>query len=379
MTDAHLFSPFVVRSLTLKNRIVVSPMCEYSSVDGFANDWHLVHLGSRAIGGAGLVLTEAAAVVPEGRITAGDLGLYHDEHVEKWRAINDFLHAHGAATGIQLAHAGRKASTAAPWEGGAPVGPERGGWRPIVGPSALPFDEGYQTPAALSTGAIDALVRAFVAATRRALEAQFDVIEIHAAHGYLVHSFLSPLSNRRGDAYGGSLANRARFLYEIVDGVRAAWPAERPLFVRISASDWTEGGWNAQESVELARGLRTRGVDLVDCSTGGNVPRATIPVAPGYQVPFAETVRADAGIATGAVGMITEPQQADAIVREGKADLVLLARELLRDPYWPLHAARALGVDVAWPVQYRRAKPQPLATAAVRSCRPGPLTGAAAG
>lgn len=353
----HLFSPLSLRSLTLRNRIAVSPMCQYSSTDGFANDWHFLHLGSRAVGGAGLVFTEAAAVEPRGRISPQDLGIWSDDHIPALRRIVDALHEHGAAAGIQLAHAGRKASTRRPWEGGKPVGPEEGGWTDIVGPSPVPFVNGYSVPAELDAAGIGQVVNAFATAAGRAREAGFDVVEIHAAHGYLLHEFLSPLSNRRTDAYGGSFANRTRVVREVVGAVRAEWPEERPVFVRISASDWTEGGWTIDDSVELAIQLGTLGVDLVDCSSGGNVmPSPRMPLGPGYQVPFAERVRRDAGVPTGAVGLITSPQQADQIVRTGQADLVLLGRELLRDPYWPLRAAHELRQEVAWPPQYERAR-----------------------
>lgn len=354
-----LFEPLTLRGVTVRNRIVVSPMCEYSSADGFANEWHLVHLGSRAVGGAGLVFTEAAAVEAAGRISPQDLGIYRDEHVKNLAQIAAFIHEQGAIGGIQLAHAGRKASVARPWEGGAPLAPEAGGWRPIVAPSALPFLADGPVPHALSSTEIGSLVASFVRAGERALAAGFRAIEIHAAHGYLLHEFLSPLSNERDDAYGGSFANRTRFLREVVSAVRTVWPERLPLFVRISASDWVEGGWTIDDSVALARDLGPLGVDLVDCSSGGIVPDLRIPIAPGYQVPFAAKVRAEGGIATGAVGMITEPEQAEGILRDGEADLIIIARQLLRDPYWPLHAALALGVDVHWPDQYRRAKPEP--------------------
>jgi 2,4-dienoyl-CoA reductase-like NADH-dependent reductase (Old Yellow Enzyme family) len=360
----QLFDPLTLRGVTLRNRIAVSPMCEYSSDDGFANDWHLVHLGSRAVGGAGLVFTEATAVTAQGRISPADLGIYRDEHIAKLRQIVEFVHAHGAVAGIQLAHAGRKASTAQPWRGGAPIAPGEGGWEPIDAPSALAFRDGYQTPRALDPGQIAPTIAAFVAAAERALAAGFRVVEIHAAHGYLIHEFLSPLSNVRTDAYGGSFENRIRFLSEIVQALRARLPAETPLFVRISASDWAEGGWTIEDSIALALRLGPLGVDLIDCSSGGIVPGQRIALGPGYQVPFAERVRAEAGIATGAVAMITEPRQADAIVRSGQADIVLLARELLRDPYWPLRAATELGAPGPWPVQYERAKPAPPAVAA---------------
>ena len=363
---SDLFEPLKLRDVTLRNRIAVSPMCEYSSEDGFANVWHYVHLGSRAVGGAGRVLTEANAVTADGRISPQDLGIWKDEQAEMLAAIVTFIKANGAVAGTQLAHAGRKASTAAPWLGGAPVDPSDGGWRPIHAPSAIAFTESSIVPEALSVAGIAEIVAAFAAAAGRALSAGFEVVELHGAHGYLMHEFLSPLSNTRDDAYGGSFENRTRFAREVVSAVRAVWPERLPLFVRISATDWAEGGWNLDESVELSRIFKTLGVDLVDCSSGGAVAHAKIEVGPGYQVPFAERIRREAGIATGAVGMITEAEQADAIVREGKADIVLLARELLRDPYWPLRAATELGVDVEWPAQYRRAKPAPKQVLAAR-------------
>jgi 2,4-dienoyl-CoA reductase-like NADH-dependent reductase (Old Yellow Enzyme family) len=357
---AHLFDPLPLRALTLSNRIIVSPMCEYSSVDGFSNDWHLVHLGSRAVGGAALVMTEAAAVTADGRISPQDLGIYDEGHVAGLARIVRFVHGQRAHAGIQLAHAGRKGSTLRPWDivRGKPaaVPREHGGWVP-VGPTAEPFAEGYPVPCALTTSEIPAVVDAFRAAARRALDAGFDVAEIHAAHGYLIHEFLSPLVNTRTDEYGGSFDNRVRLCLDVVDAVRRVWPERQPLFVRISTTDWKEGGWDVDQSVELSRRLRERGVDLVDCSSGGAVPDVHIPVGPGYQVPFAEQIRRDAGIATGAVGLISEPAQADTIIRGGQADCVLLARELLRDPYWPLHAAQKLGIVVPWPPQYLRAAP----------------------
>lgn len=352
---ALLFSPFTMGSLTLRNRIVVSPMCEYSSYDGFANDWHLVHLGSRAVGGAGLVITEAAAVLPEGRITSHDLGIWKDDHIEFLKRITDFVKAQGAAAGIQLAHAGRKASTQRPWEGNSKVLESEGGWVPDA-PSAVAFKDDYPMPVALDLAGIARITNAFKLAAARALKAGFQVIEIHAAHGYLLHEFLSPFSNERTDDYGGSFKNRIRLLLEVVAAVRTVWPADHPLFVRISATDWADGGWTIDDSVNLAAILKTKGVDLVDCSSGGNLPKVKIPVGPGYQVPFAEAVR-KVGIPTGAVGMITDAVQAEAILQEGQADLVIMARELLRDPYFPLHAARQLGAHVQWPVQYERAKP----------------------
>ena len=355
MTD-HFFTPLPMRGVTLRNRIAVSPMCEYSSVDGFANDWHLVHLGSRAVGGAALVFTEATAVTPDGRISPDDLGIWKDEHVDFLARITAFVAEQGAVPGIQLAHAGRKASTAAPWKGGKSLDVELGGWSPIAAPSAIPFDTGYQTPHALEIAGIQEIVSAFVDGARRALAAGFQVIEIHGAHGYLIHEFLSPLSNVRTDVYGGSFVNRTRFLREIIAAVREMWPERLPLFLRISATDWTDGGWDIAQSVELARMVAPLGVDLIDCSSGGNVAGVRIPLGPGYQVPFAARVRHVAQIATGAVGLITEATQANEIIRSGRADIVLLAREELRDPYFPLHAAKALGVDVPWPKQYLRAK-----------------------
>ncbi|BDG62411.1 NADH:flavin oxidoreductase/NADH oxidase [Caldinitratiruptor microaerophilus] len=355
----HLFERLKLRDVTFRNRIAVSPMCQYSGEDGMATDWHLVHLGSRAVGGAALVITEATAVEARGRISPQDLGIWDDRHVEPLARITRFIRGQGAVPGIQLAHAGRKASTRRPWEGLAPVGPEEGGWRPVVGPSPIPFDDGYPVPEALDEAAIAEIVRAFRDGARRALEAGFQVVEIHAAHGYLLHEFLSPLSNHRTDRYGGSFENRTRLVREVVAAIREVWPERLPLFVRISATDWAPGGWDPDQSVELARGLGALGVDLVDCSSGGLVPGVSIPTDPGYQVPFAERVRREAGIATGAVGLITTPAQADAIIREGKADLVLLGRQLLRDPYWPLRAAHELGhADRApWPPQYLRARP----------------------
>ncbi len=352
----HLFEPLTLRSLTLANRIAVSPMCQYSSEDGFANDWHLVHLGSRAVGGAGLVFTEAAAVTAEGRISPQDLGIWQDAHVGPLERIVKVVHSQGARCGMQIAHAGRKGSTYRPWSGHGAISVAEGGWDPL-GPTPGRFADNYPAPRALTTGGIATLVAAFADGARRALAAGFDLIEVHAAHGYLIHEFLSPLSNTRTDQYGGSFANRIRLAVEVVDAVRAVWPDSLPLFVRISATDWTPGGWDIEQSVELARVLAQHGVDLVDCSSGGNVASAQIPVEPGYQVVFAERIRKETGLATGAVGLITTPAQADEIVRTGRADCVFLARELLRDPYWPLHAAQALGHQVPWPPQYLRAAP----------------------
>lgn len=351
-----LFSPYALRSLTLRNRIGVSPMCQYSSPDGFATDWHLVHLGGLATGGAGLVLTEATAVTPEGRISPWDLGLWDDAHVEMLARIAHFVRAQGAVVGMQLAHAGRKASVQRPWVGHGRVGPEEGGWTDVVGPSAIPYSDAYVPPHALDAAGIARITAAFVAAARRALDAGMQVIEVHAAHGYLLHEFLSPLSNQRTDAWGGSFEHRVRFAREVVQALRAAWPEALPLIVRLSASDWAEGGWDLEQTVALARLLKADGADLIDCSSGGNVPHQKITVGPGYQVPFARAVRAQAGIPTGAVGLITEPAQAEAIIAGGDADLVFMARELLRNPRWPLAAARALGVAGPWPDQYERAK-----------------------
>jgi 2,4-dienoyl-CoA reductase-like NADH-dependent reductase (Old Yellow Enzyme family) len=353
--SAHLFAPLRIREVELRNRIVVSPMCQYSSVDGFANDWHLVHLGSRAVGGAALVFTEAAAVIEDGRISPDDLGIWKDEQMEMLARIFAFIETQDAVPAMQLAHAGRKASTSAPWLGGKPLGTSARGWAPIFGASPLPFAEGYQTPQELDHTGIDRISQAFADAARRALQAGARVVEIHAAHGYLLHSFLSPLSNQRSDQYGGSFENRIRFLGQTVEAVRDVWPGKYPLFVRISSTDWTEGGWTGDDSVALARHLKSLGVDLLDCSSGGNVPNARIPIGPGYQLPFAARIRAEAEIATGAVGLITAPEQADQIVRLGEADLVLMAREFLRHPYWPLSAARALHREMKAPVQYGRA------------------------
>ena len=358
---AHLFSPLTLRSITLPNRIMVSPMCQYSSVDGFATDWHLVHLGSRAVGGAGLVFTEAIAVEARGRISPSDLGIYRDEHIEGLRRITDFIRAQGAVAGTQLAHAGRKASTHRPWDKTPPtVTPDEGGWTPVA-PSAVAYNDQYPLPTALSRPEIAEVEGAFAQAARRALEAGFEVIELHAAHGYLFHEFLSPVSNQRSDDYGGSLANRQRFLLETLAAVRQEWPARLPIFVRLSATDWLEGqpepGWEVAETIQLARTLREQGVDLIDVSSGGLSPNQKITAAPGFQVPFAQTVRREAGIKTAAVGLITEPSQAEAIIHEGQADLIALARELLRNPYWPHRAAQELGQVIRWLPQYERAKP----------------------
>ncbi len=350
-----LFDELKIRDITLTNRIAVSPMCQYSSVDGFAQEWHLVHLGARAAGGAGLVMTEATAVEPRGRISPADLGIWKDEHIPALSRIARFIAEQGSIAGMQLAHAGRKASTMIPWKGGGTVAPSDGGWQ-VIAPGALPFSPQYPSPRAMTKSEIAEVTAAFVSAARRALDAGFKVIEIHAAHGYLLHQFLSPLSNNRDDEYGGSFENRIRFVREVVQAVRKEWPQRLPLFMRISATEWVDGGWEIEQSVELARAVRDDGVDLIDCSSGGNVAQAQIPAGPGYQTKFAERVRIDAGIATSAVGLITSPQQADHILRTGQADIVTLARELLRDPYWPLRAAAELHAEISWPNQYLRAK-----------------------
>ncbi len=352
---SKLFEPLQIKSIRFRNRIVVSPMCEYSSVDGFANDWHLVHLGSRAVGGAALIITEATAVSPEGRISPDDLGIWKDDHIEMLQRITRFIEQQGGIAGIQLAHAGRKASHHSPQKGGKTLQPEEGAWQTLA-PSPLPFRPEEPIPAQLDKAGIDQVIADFKSAALRALQAGFKVVEIHGAHGYLVHSFYSPLSNRRTDEYGGSFENRIRFLLEVIDAVKEVWPAHLPLWVRLSASDWTDGGWTIGDSVQLTKMLQTKGVDLIDCSSGGNVPKANITVGPGYQVPFAAQIKKETGMPTGAVGMITEPQQAEDIIASGQADVVIIAREFLRDPYFPLHAARQLGADVTWPEQYLRAK-----------------------
>lgn len=355
---SQLFTPIRLRDLEVRNRVWVSPMCQYSAEDGVPNDWHLVHLGSFARGGAGLVFCEATAVVPEGRISPADTGLWNDRQQAAWSSIVRFVHSQGAQAGIQLAHAGRKASTRAPWKGRGPVTDAEGGWQPVA-PSGVAFPGLRQDPRELGVEEIAQVVRAFAVATERSLAAGFDVVELHAAHGYLLHQFLSPLSNHRDDAYGGSFANRARLLLEVVDAVRATLPSGAPLVVRLSATDWKDGGWTVEDSVRLAGLLREHGVDIVDVSSGGNAADAKVTVGPGYQVDFARRIRAEAGIATGAVGMITEPKQAEEVVASGSADVVLLARALLRDPHWALRAAHELGVrageGVHWPPQYLRA------------------------
>lgn len=359
--EIDLLSPYTIRGVTLRNRIVMSPMCQYIAKDGFADDWHLVHLGSRAAGGAGLVFVEATAVEAQGRITPGDVGIWSDAHIEPLARIARFVKSQGAVPAIQLAHAGRKASCDLPWNGGAGLKtPDVGGW-PVVGPSAIPFDEGSPMPTALDTAGIERIIAAFDAATRRALAAGFEVIEIHAAHGYLLHEFLSPLSNHRTDDYGGSLENRMRLLLRVAEQTRKLVPQELPVFVRISATDWAEGGWDAEQSVALARKLKELGIDLIDVSSGALVPHVRIPVGKNYQVPFARKIRDEAGIAVGAVGLITETAQANEIVTGGDADLVFIARELLREPYWALKAQQELGAEPSWPISYgyavkRRAK-----------------------
>ena len=351
----NLFDPFAQRSLTLRNRLVVSPMCEYSATDGVPNDWHLVHLGSRAVGGAALVLAEASAVSAQGRISPQDTGLWNDTQLQAWQPITRFIKVQGAIAGIQLAHAGRKASTLRPWEGHGPVPAGQGDW-PTVAPSALPFEAHWPAPQALDEAGIQAVIADFRAAAHRAVAAGFELIEVHAAHGYLLHQFLSPLSNRREDGYGGSFENRTRLVREVVAAVREVWPAALPLWLRVSATDWADaGGWDIDQSIELARQVKSLGVDLVDVSSGGLLPHAKVPLAPGYQVPFSARIRREAGIATGAVGLITGAEQAAQIVANGDADVVLLARESLRDPYFPRRAAQQLGAKIDPPVQYQRA------------------------
>ncbi|HUW98712.1 MAG TPA: NADH:flavin oxidoreductase/NADH oxidase [Acidiferrobacter sp.] len=350
-----LFSPWTLRSQTFRNRVVVSPMCQYSSRDGFPTAWHLVHLGSRAVGGAGLIIMEATAVTAEGRITPGDQGIWTDEHAAALKPITHFIKSQGAVPGIQIAHAGRKASTDAPWRGGVAITPQQGGW-PVLAPSTIPFGPQSPRPLAYGIEQLPALIDTFRDAARRARDAGFEVLEIHMAHGYLLHEFLSPLSNQRTDQYGGTLANRLRLPLAVTDAVRGVWPEALPLFVRISATDWVSGGWDIEQSVVLAQELKTRGVDLIDCSGGGLTPDAKIPAGPGYQTPFATRIRREAKIATGAVGLITDPHQAEQIVATGLADCVFLGRELLRDPYWPQRAAKALHTHTDWPLQYDRAR-----------------------
>jgi len=352
---SKLFESVVLKSVTLKNRIVVSPMCQYSAKDGFANDWHLVHLGSRAVGGAGLIITEASAVSPEGRISPFDLGIWKDEQVPGLKRITEFIDAQGSVAGIQLAHAGRKASCAEPWKGGQQISDAEGGWQ-VLGPSNIPFKEGTQIPISVSKEEIDRIIADFGNAAKRAFDAGFRVLEIHAAHGYLLHEFLSPISNSRTDEYGGSFENRIRMLLEVVEQIQLNWPVNLPLFVRISATDWVEVGWTIEESVSLSKILLEMGIDLIDCSSGGNIGHAKIPVAPGYQVPFAKQIKEETGIMTGTVGVITTPDQAEEILQNGDADLIFMARELLRDPYFPLHASAKLSEVIEWPVQYQRAR-----------------------
>ena len=353
--SSRLFEPLKIKTIELKNRIGVSPMCMYSSKDGFANNWHLVHLGTRATGGAGLVISEAAAVSPEARITPDDLGIWNDEHIEKLKEITSFLEEQGSVPGIQLAHAGRKASTSSPWKGGKFLSQEEGGWQPVA-PSAIPFFEDNPAPLELDSAGIEKVISNFKEASKRAFLAGFKVVEIHGAHGYLLHEFLSPLSNHRKDQYGGSFENRSRLLLEVTRAVREVWPEDLPLFVRISATDWAAGGWNEEESVELAKLLKQEGVDLIDCSSGGLVPNVNIPVKKKYQVPFSEKIRSEAGIMSAAVGLITTPQEAEEVLEKEQADIILLGREMLRNPYFPLEAAAALEANVPWPNQYLRAK-----------------------
>ena len=354
--SASLFEPLALRTVTLRNRIALSPMAQYSAVDGVANDWHFVHYASRAAGGAGAIVVEATAVRPEGRISPGDLGLWEDAQVEPLARVAAAIAAHGAVPGIQIAHAGRKACVAAPWHGGEAVPVAQGGWTPL-GPGEEPFGPAYHAPRPMVAADLEAAVAAFAAAARRAHRAGFRLLEVHAAHGYLLHEFLSPLVNRRTDAYGGPFESRARLPLEVVGAVRAAWPAELPLWVRISATDWAPGGWDEPEAVRLAARLRDAGADLVDCSSAGAVATQKVAVGPGYQVPFAERIRREAGVRTGAVGLITEPAQAEEILRAGRADVVLLGRVMLREPYWPLRAATVLGAEGPWPPQYRRGRP----------------------
>ncbi len=352
---AKLFSSLTLRGLEFKNRIFMSPMCQYSCEDGMATDWHLVHLGARAVGGAALVLTEATAVSPEGRISPYDIGIWSDEHIQPLKRITSFIKAQGAIPGIQLAHAGRKASTDAPWNGGKPITGSTKGWQPIA-PSPISFAESYKTPTEMTHAKIDEVVSGFSSAVQRSIEAGFEVVEIHMAHGYLLHEFLSPLSNQRKDAYGGSFEGRIRMPLQVAQAVRKLWPDNLPVFVRVSSTDWVEGGWDIAQTIRFASELRQLGIDLIDCSSGGLVPYAVIPDGPGYQTPFAAEVRKDAGVPTGAVGMITEPFQAEQIISTGIADAVIMGREVLRNPYWPLHAAKILKADIPWPKQYLRAK-----------------------
>jgi 2,4-dienoyl-CoA reductase-like NADH-dependent reductase (Old Yellow Enzyme family) len=353
--DTKLISPLTIKDITLRNRIAVSPMCQYAATDGFANDWHLVHYGSRAVGGAGLIMQEATAVLPEGRITPCDLGLYKEEHIEMLRKITGFIHQQGAVAGVQLAHAGRKAGCAIPWKGGRQLVENEGGWTKVA-PSSIPFNPDEITPHEMDIPDIINVEASFKLASTKALQAGYKILEIHAAHGYLIHQFLSPLSNHRTDSYGGSFENRIRLLLEIVKEVKSVWPENRPLFVRISATDWCEGGWNLEEAIQLVSILKKEGVDLIDCSSGGLVPYQKIQLGPGYQVHFSERIRKETGILTSAVGLITEARQAEEILQNGQADLIMLGRESLRNPYFPLQAAKALDQDMQWPLPYIRAK-----------------------
>ena len=352
---SKLFSPLKIRAVELKNRIVVSPMCMYSSEDGFANDWHMVHLGSRAIGGAGIVMTEATAIAPEGRISPSDLGIWKDEHIDVLKRITGFISLHGSVPAIQLAHAGRKASRSEPWNGDKLVDSANGGWQPVA-PSPIAFTDGYAVPEELTKEGIEKVISDFKAAAKRAKEAGFKIIEIHGAHGYLVNEFLSPFSNKRNDNYGGSFENRIRLLLEIVENIRSVWSEDYPLFVRLSATEWAEGGWTIDDTIALGKILKNKAVDVIDCSSGGNILGVKIPIVPGYQVPLSEKIRKETGIMTGTVGLITKPEQAEEIISKGQADLILMAREMLRDPYFPLHAATEMGIDIDWPKQYVRAK-----------------------
>lgn len=351
---SKLFSPFKLREVEFRNRVFVSPMCQYSSSEGMPNNWHLVHLGSRATGGVGLVMVEATAVAPAGRISPGDTGIWSEAQAQAFAPLAAFIKSQGAVSAIQLAHAGRKASTDVPWQGGKPLAAAAGGWQ-VIAPSPLPFDEGYPTPRQMTAEDIEEVTAQFAEAARRSLQAGFEVVEIHMAHGYLLHEFLSPLANQRQDEYGGDFDGRIRFPLQVARAVRQQVPEALPIFVRISATDWAEGGWDLEQSIRFARRLKEVGCDLIDCSSGGLVPGVRVPVGAGYQVPFAANLRREAAIATGAVGMIIEARHAEQIVADGDADCVFLARALLRDPYWALHAAKELGAEMVWPVQYLRA------------------------
>ncbi len=351
-----LFDPLVIRSLTIKNRVWVSPMCQYSAQNGLPNDWHFAHLAQFATGGAGLIFTEATAISPSARSTAVDTGIWNEEQVTSWARIVDFVHQQDAKIAIQLWHAGRKGSATTPWEGHRPVSISNGGWE-IFAPSPVPFGE-LNMPVELSKAAIQQIIQEYKAAAERSLRAGFDIVEIHGAHGYLIHSFLSPMGNQRSDEYGGEFINRVRFLLEVTKAIREVWPLEKPLFVRLSTSDWIEGGWSVEDSIELAKLLKDLGVDLIDCSAGGVVPNIKYQVGPHYQVQFAQKIKSEAGILTGAVGLITDPSLANSIVASEEADAVLLGRELLRNPHWALQAAHKLGVDIEWPNQYKQAKPR---------------------